>query len=166
MALFNLGVSKIELSDLAVDGGVGTTFAALGLTQEGTTKMNFADATTTDYPVEELDTPADSVSVQGEKTIEFVIANPDEDTFVALMGGSKTGVDGATVYKSALNAVTIEKSIKITPKKGLGWVFPRVQITAVPTSDLGKTTWVGLKVTGKILKSTKADVEVFSTFRV
>lgn len=166
MALFNLGVSKIEVSPIAADGGVGTVFAALGLTQEGTTKINFADATTTDLMVEELDTAADSIVTGGEKTIEFVIANPDEDTLVALMGGTKTGTAGATTWTAPATTTVIERSIKITPKKGLGFIFPRVLITARPTSDLGKTTWMGVTVTGKVLAPTKAGVTDWSTFRV
>lgn len=166
MALFNLGVSKIELSEIAVDGGVGTTFAVLGLTQEGTTKINFADDTTNDLMVEELDTAADSVATPGEKTIEFTIANPDEDTLVALMGGTKTGTGASTVYTAPSSAVIIERSVKITPKKGLGWVFPRALISAKFTSDVGKATWVGVTVTAKVLSPTKAGVTAWSTFRV
>lgn len=166
MALFNLGVAKIEVSVLAVDGGVGTAFAPLGLTQEGTTKINFADGTTTDLMVEELDTAADSVSQAGEKTIEFVIANPDEDTLVALIGGTKTGTGPTATYTAPATTTVIERSVKITPKKGLGFIFPRVLITARPTSDLGKNTWMGLTVTGKVLAPTKTDVSDWSTFRV
>lgn len=165
MALFNLGVAKIEVSDIAADGGVGTTFAALGLTQEGTTKLNFAEGTTTDLMVEEYDTAADSIFTGGEKTIEFVIANPDEDTLVALIGGTKSGTGASTVYTAPATATVIERSVKITPKKGLGWIFPRVLITARPTSDLGKNTWMGLTVTGKVLVPTKSGVTDFSTFR-
>ncbi len=166
MALFNLGVAKIEVSPIAADGGVGITFAALGLTQEGTTKINFADGTTTDLMVEELDTAADSVIQAGEKTIEFVIANPDEATLVALIGGTQTGTGSTAVYTAPATATVIERSIKITPKKGLGFIFPRVLITARPTSDLGKTTWMGVTVTGKVLAPTKEGVTDWSTFRV
>lgn len=166
MALFNLGVAKIEVSDIAADGGVGTAFAALGLTREGTTKINFADSTTTDLMVEELDTAADSILTGGEKTIEFVIANPDEDTLVALIGGTKAGTGATTTYTAPATATIIERSVKITPRKGLGFIFPRVLITARPTSDLGKTTWVGVTVTGKVLAPTKAGVSDWSTFRV
>lgn len=166
MGLFNLGVSKIELATIAVDGDVGTTFAALGLTQEGTTKINFADDTTTDLMVEEMDVAADSVATPGEKTFEFTVANPDEDTLVELFGGMKTGTGASTVYKAPASAVVIERSVKITPKKGIGWVFPRALITAKFTSDVGKTTWVGVTVTGKVLQPTKTGVAPWSTFRV
>lgn len=166
MALFNLGVSKIEVAPIAGDGGVGTVFAALGLTQEGTTKINFADPTTTDLMVEEFDTAADSIVTGGEKTIEFVIANPDEDTLVALMGGTKAGTAGTTTYTAPASYAIIERSVKITPKKGMGFIFPRVLITARPTSDLGKTTWMGVTVTGKVLAPTKAGTTDWSTFRV
>lgn len=166
MALFNLGVASIEISPMAVDGDVGTAFESLGLTLEGTTKLNFADPTSTDLMVEELDTAADSILIAGEKSFEFTIANPDEDTLVALLGGTKTGTEGATVWQAPLTNALIERSVKITPKKGLGWIFPRAIITARPTSDLGKTSWMGLSVTGKVIAPTKAGVADMSTFRV
>lgn len=166
MGLFNLGVAKIELADIAADGDVGTTFAALGLTQEGTCKINFADATITELKVEEFVTAADSDTTEGEKTIEFTVANPDEDTLIAVFGGTKTGTGATTVFKSSLTPVTVEKSLKITPKKGLGWTFPRVLITAKPTSDVGRGTWMGIAVTCKVLQPTKPSVSSWSTFRV
>lgn len=166
MALFNLGIAKIELSDIASDGDVGTTFAVLGQTQEGTCKLNFADATITELKVEEKSTAADSYSEPGEKTVEFTVADPDEDTLVSVFGGTKSGTNGTTKFKAPLNTVTIEKSLKITPRKGMGFTFPRVSITAKFTPDVGKTTWVGVTVTAKVLSPTKTGVSDWETFRV
>ena len=166
MGLFNLGVSKIEFADIAADGGVGEKFAALGLTQEGTTKINFADATITELKVEEFVTAADSDITEGEKTVEFTIANPDEDTFIALFGGIKSVIGKGAVYEAPYTSVNIEKSLKITPVKGLGFIFPRVLVTAKPTSDVGRGTWMGIAVTCRVLKPTLDDVPTWSTFRV
>lgn len=166
MGLFNLGVSKIEFSAIAADGDVGDDFETLGLTQEGTCKINFADATITELKVEEFASAADSDISEGEKTVEFTIANPDEDTFVALFGGIKSGTDRAVAFLAPLTSVNIEKSLKITPVKGLGFIFPRVLVTAKPTSDVGRGTWMGIAVTCRVLKPTKNDVPTWSTFRV
>lgn len=165
MGLFNLGVSKIELADIAADGDVGTNFATLGLTQEGTTKINFADATITELKVEEFVTAADTDTSEGEKTIEFTIANPDEDTFLAVFGGSKSGTGDELTFHAPSTTVNIEKSLKITPVKGLGFIFPRVLVTAKPTSDVGRGTWMGIAVTCKVLQPTKVAVSSWSTFR-
>ncbi|MDR7846596.1 hypothetical protein AWM67_08400 [Riemerella anatipestifer] len=166
MPLFNLGVARIELSNIATDGGVGTSFAALGLTQEGTCKIQFGDPTMKKLNVEEFDGGADAILTSGEKKIEFTVANPDEDTLVAVFGGTKSGSAGTTVYKAPSSAVTIERSLKITPKKGLGFIFPRVLITASFTPDIGKESWVGVVVKAEVLTPTKAGEAEWSTFRV
>lgn len=166
MGLFSLGVKAVELSAIAADGDVGTAFAPLGLTKEGTVKFNFADATITELKVEEFADAADSDTAEGEKTIQFTVANPDEDTLVALFGGTKTGTDATAKFSSATTAVTIEKSLKITSNKGLGFIFPRVLITSKPTSDVGRGQWLGIDVTCKVLKPTKDGVSSWSTFRV
>lgn len=166
MGLFNLGVSKIEVAPVAADGGVGTVFAALGVTLEGSVKLNFDEPTTNDLMVEEYDTPADSEVTQGGRGFEFTIANPDEDTLVALIGGTKTGTAGATTWNAPATGTIIERSVKITPKKGLGHIFARATLTGVPTPDLGRGTWMGLRVVGKALMPTKAGTPDWSTFRV
>jgi len=158
MGLFNLGVSAIELADIATDGDVGTVFAPLGQTQEGTTKLNFADATITELKIEESSVAADSYSEPGEKTVEFTVANPDLDTLVSVFGGTKTGTGSSAKFSAPSGSVTIEKSLRITPNKGMIWTFPRVSITAKFTSDVGKTTWVGVVVTAKVLQPTKTGV--------
>ncbi len=166
MGLFNLGVSKIEFSAIAANGDAGENFATLGLTQEGTCKINFADATITELKVEEFVTAADSDITEGEKTIEFTIANPDEDTLVAVFGGIRSGAGVQSVFNAPLTSVNIEKSLKITPVKGLGFIFPRVLVTAKPTSDVGRGTWMGIAVTCRALKPTLENVPTWSTFRV
>lgn len=166
MALFNIGISKIELSDIASDGDVGTAFAALGMTQEGTCKLNFADGTLQELKVEEKDTAADSVLIAGEKSVDFTVADPDEDTLVSVFGGTKSGTGLTTKYKSPLTTVSIEKSLKITPKVGLGHIFPRVLITAKLTPDAGKANWIGVAVSCKVLAPKKDGVSDWETFRV
>ena len=162
MGLFNLGVSAIELAPIAPDGDVGTTFAALGKTQEGTTKLNFGDATITELKVEESSVAADSYAEPGEKTVEFTVADPDLDTLASVFGGTKSGTGAAAKFSAPSGSVTIERSLKITPNKGMIWTFPRVSITAKFTTDVGKTTWVGVVVTAKVLEPTKSGVAAWS----
>lgn len=166
MALFNLGISKIEIADIATDGGVGTVFAPLGLTQKGTAKLNFGDPEVQELEVEEFDVAADAITSDGEKVIEFTVANPDEDTLVKVFGGTKKGTGNNTVYEAPASVMTIEKTLKITPRKGLGFVFARCLITAKFTSDIGKENWLGLTVSAKALVPEKEGTSAWSTFRV
>ena len=164
--LINIGVAKIELGDLAVDGGVATTFAALGYTEEGSAQLNWDDATETEFNVEELDSPLYIATKDGKKSVAFKIANPDEDVLVSLMGGTKTGTGATAVYKYPNSVVDIEKSIKITPKSGMGLILTRCKITAKLSSALGRTSLMGVEVTGTLLQPTKAGEAPLSTFRV
>ena len=164
--LINIGVAKIELGSLAGDGGVSTTFATLGYTEEGSAQLNWENATETEFNVEELDAPLYIATKAGKKSITFKIANPDEDVLVALMGGTKTGTGATAVYKYPDSVVDIEKSIKITPKSGMGLILSRCKITAKLTSALGRTALMGVEVTGTLLQPTKTGEAPLSTFRV
>lgn len=164
--LINIGIAKIELGDLAVDGGVSTTFAALGYTEEGSAQLNWEDATETEFNVEELDAPLYIATKEGKKSFAFKISDPDEDVLVSVMGGTKTGTGATAVYKYPESSVNIEKSIKITPETGMGLILTRCKITAKLSSALGRTSLMGVEVTGTLLQPTKTGEAPLSTFRV
>lgn len=164
--LINIGIAKIELGNLAVDGGAATTFAALGYTEEGSAQLTFDDPTETEFSVEELDAPLYISTKDGKKKITFKVANPDEDVLVKVMGGTKTGTGTTTVYKYPENVVDIEQTIKVTPKKGMGLILTRCKITAKLSSALGRTALMGVEVSGTLLQPTKAGEAPLSTFRV
>lgn len=164
--LINIGVAKIELGGLAVDGGVATTFAALGYTDEGSAQITWDDPAETEFNVEELDSPLYIATKEGKKKVAFKVANPDEDTLVKVLGGTKTGTGATTVYKYPDNVVDIEQSIKITPEKGMGLILTRCKITAKLSSALGRTSLMGVEVTGTLLQPTKTGEAPLSTFRV
>lgn len=165
MGLFNLGISKIEIADIAPDGGTGTSWATLGDTLEGSCKLNFAEGTVQELKVEEKSTAVDTIEEEGEKVIEFTVADPDEDTLVKVFGGSKSGSAGSTVYKAPQTTVNIEKSLKITPQKGIGFIFTRVSISARFTDAMGKGQWLGVIIKAKVLAPTKSGVSSWETFR-
>ena len=164
--LINIGQTKIEIGDLATDGGVATSFASLGYTEEGSTQLSWDDPSETEFYVEELDAPIHIATKAGKKKITFKVANPDEDTLVSVMGGTKTGTGATAVYKYPDNVVEIEKSIKFTPESGMGLILTRCKITAKLSSALGRTSLMGVEVTGTLLQPTKAGEAPLSTFRV
>lgn len=165
-SLINIGIAKIELGEVAVDGGMGTTLAALGYTEEGSATINMDDPTETEFPVEELDTPLYISSKAGKISLAFKVSDPDEDTLVKVFGGTKTGTGTEVVYKYPAQIPAIEQSIKLTPMKGMGLNIPRAKITAKFSSAIGRAALLSVEVTGTILQPTKADEAAFSTFRV
>ena len=166
MAKINIGIAAIALGTVGVDGGAGTTLAPLGYTTEGTAKLNWDDATETEFAVEEIDNPIYISTKEGKKTFTFTVANPDEDTLVSAFGGVKTGTGNAATFAFPSSSVSMEKTIKITPKEGMGLLIPRAKITAKLTSDLGRASLMGIEITGTVLEPTKVGVSALSTFVV
>lgn len=164
--LINIGVAEIAIGAIAVDGGMGTTLAPLGYTEEGSAQINMDDPTETEFPVEELEVPLWIESKAGKIAVAFKVADPDEDTLVKVFGGAKTGTGATAVYSWPLAPVSIERSIKFTPKKGMGLNIPRAKITAKFSSEIGRGALLGVEVTGTVLQPTKADEPAITTFRV
>lgn len=164
--LINIGVAKIEIGDVGADGAMGTSLAALGYTTENTIKFNDDGGKEVDFNVEELDIPLYSETQAGTKTFTFQVANPDEDTLVNVFGGTKTGTGAATTWDAPLQAPTIVKSLKFTPKKGIGFNFPKTKVSAKWTNDIGKDKLLGIEVSFKVLQPDKAGLAPYSTFRV
>lgn len=162
----NIGVAEIAIGAIAVDGGMGTTLAPLGFTEEGSAAINMDDPTETEFRVEEINTPIWVETTPGNISIAFTVSDPNEDTLVAVMGGTKTGTGEDTVYDYPSESVSIERSIKITPRKGMGLNIPRAKITAKFSSEIGRAALMRVEVSGRILQPTKADTAPFSTFRV
>lgn len=166
MGQINNGIASITMGAIAADGGMGTTLASLGFTEEDSVKFNFEDAEKKEYFAEEVDSAFFTSTKAGKKTIEFTIANPDVDTLVAVFGGSKTGTGPAAVYNDPAVVPIIEQSLKITPKVGLGFNFPRVLVTAKLTDAMGRNALLGVSVSCSVLQPKKAGVASFSTFNV
>ena len=164
--LITVGLAKIEVGAIAVDGGMGTTLAPLGLTEEGSFSINQDDPTETEFAVEELETPIHIQTKAGKIALNFTISDPNEDTLVAVFGGTKTGTGSSAVYEWPMTPVSIEKSIKVTPQQGAGLNIPRAKITAKFASELGRGALLRVEVTGTILQPTKADEPALSSFRV
>ncbi len=166
MGQINIGLTKVELGNIAVDGGMGTTLAALGNTLEGTMNLNTDDPQVTEFFVEEFDDPLHEEHREGKKTIAFTVADPDLQTLVKVFGGAVTGTGVSEVYTPPLTPATVEQSVKITPKRGIGFNIVRAKITAKFTSQIGRGALLGLEISGAILRPTKADTAPFTIFKV
>lgn len=164
--LISTGIQKIEISAIGADGDVGTAFKALGYTVEGTANLTTEDPTETEFLVEEVDTAIDTDVKEGSMSVNFTVADPDEDTLVEVFGGTKTGTGDDAVYEYPAVLPVIEKSIKLTPRKGLGIVITRAKLTAKFSSDIGRGKLMGIEVSGKVLQPTSATAKKFKTFRV
>lgn len=162
MATYTIGVSAITLGNVASDGGPGTSLAPLGLTNEGSCKLNQADPDTTNFFAEEQDSAVFSFSKAGATTVTFQILNPDTATLKAVFGGS---IGVATVnskqvstWNMPASVPTIEQTVQITPQQGMVVIIPRGLVTAKLNGELAKKNLFMIDVTVTALAPIKAGV--------
>jgi hypothetical protein len=156
-AKYTLGLTTIQFSAIASDGGVGTSFSTLGQTYENTCVLATDDPETTEFFIEESDTPVVSSSKEGKTTLKFSVADPDIDTLTELLGGTVTGVSPNRVWKAPATLPTVERSIKLTPKQGFAnFTIARASISAKMNSTFSKKNLFLIEVTATVLTPTKA----------
>lgn len=161
---FTLGLSKIEIGDIATDGGMGSTLAEMGYTREGSCSLTQEDPEITDYFAEEVDTPVITIAKEGKFTFAWSIMNPSVSVLADLMGGTATAE--TDTWEAPSGAVTIEKSVKITPKQGFIFDIPRMSIVAKWNAPLSKTDIVAIECTGTVLEPTKSGVAKLKATRI
>lgn len=160
----NIGAAKIEIGDPATDGGMGQTLAALGLTTKDTIRFINEKGSETEFLAEEIDPPIYVSKRAGSKTFTFQVANPDLDTLVKVFGGTKDTTTNS--WQAPITEPIIIKSLKFTPKKGMGFEFPKTQLSATWTSEIGKDKLMGIDVEFKVLQPDKEGLGQMKVFLV
>jgi hypothetical protein len=171
--MYTIGLSKIEIGDIANDGGMGKNLEILGETLEDTVKFEQEDPETTDFFCEEKDDPVLSISKAGKSTFTFSLMNPSLEVLQTLIGGKITpattdenGNDVPEKWSPPSNMPIIEKSVKITPRQGLVFEIPRLKIIAKINGEFSKKGLLLVEVNGTALQPTKAGVEKYDAYRV
>jgi hypothetical protein len=155
MAKHTFGLVNVEIGAIAGDGGMGTVLTPVGETVLGTMQMGQEDPTTTDFSIEESDSPVESVvTTPGVLTVAWSCYNLDADTMVKFFGGTK--VTGPPVTWSAPDTFAdVEVSLKITDKKGNVFAMPRVKIRAKLSASFRKDALGQIDLIATILQPTK-----------
>jgi hypothetical protein len=157
-----LGLLKIEVSDIASDGGVGTTFAALGKTYKDSAEIMGAEPEVLEHYSEESDDPEETLTYKGKVNIKFSIFDTDADTLVKVLGGTATGSAPNKVWNDGATAPAIEKSVKITPRSGKVVTFVRVKLVGKPNYKLSKNGIFLVDMIGTVLTPTKANTAAWT----
>jgi len=158
MAVVTLGLTKIEVGDIASDGGMGTTLAPLGLTFQDTCKFAQDDPEETEFFAEEVDDPIVIISRPGKVKFNFSIMDPVLATLKKLFGGTITGIGDDEKWEAPDKFPNIEQSVKITPEMGLKFEIPRMKITAKINGEFSKKGLFLIEVAGTVLQPEKASV--------
>jgi hypothetical protein len=166
--MYTIGLSSIEVGDVATDGGMGTTLAALGLTYQDTCKFQQEDPEENDFYAEEYDDPVFSQIKSGKTTFAFSIMNPELATLKALLGGTIVPEDGDNpeTWEAPDNMPIIEKSVKITPQQGLAFEIPRLKIAAKINGEFSKKGLLLIEVAGTALVPTKTGIKKYRSYKV
>lgn len=152
-SIITLGLSKIEVGAIAVDGGMGTNLASLGYTYQDTCKMTQEDPETTDHYAEEVDDPVVSISRAGKTLFNFSIMNPTVTVLADMLGG--TADETAETWSAPAKFPTVEKSVKITPEQGLKFDIPRMRLTAKINAEFSKKGILLIEVAGTVMAPEK-----------
>lgn len=153
-----LGVEKIEIGDIAVDGDVATIFAALGVTYRDTATFEQEEAEDIEHECEETDDPIEVLAGSKKSTISWGIVDFAPETLVKVLGGTVSGSGETAKWEAPATSEIIEKSVKITPKKGSPITLPRVSLKARIQYNIGKAGIAQVLITGKVLTPTKTGV--------
>lgn len=149
----SIGLSSIKLGDVAVDGGMGTTLAALGVTYQDTAELIRDDPDITEIFSEENDEPEEVLETKGPARVRWSIMNVDPAEAAKVLGGTGTG----SVYESPVAKDPIEKSIEIITKTGLKIEIPRTKINAKENFQFRKKGVLLIDVEARILTPEKDD---------
>ena len=158
--VYTIGLAKIEVGDMAADGGMGTTLSSLGYTYQDTCQMTQEDPETTDHYAEEVDDPVVSISRAGKTLFNFSIMNPDVEVMETLLGGTGTpGVaPAADTWEAPAKIPSVEKSVTITPEQGLKFDIPRLRMTTKINAQFSKSGIMLLEIAGTVMTPLKTGV--------
>jgi hypothetical protein len=150
-------MTTVEISDIAVDGGLGASFAALG----NTMKLTTATGQTTDFNIEEQDDPILTINTKGSTTLSWECYDVSAAMLQKLFGGTVAAGPPA-VWSAPDKIVAIEKSLRITAASGQVIAIVRASVYPTFNWNFTKTDIASIQITATILTPTKASTAPFT----
>lgn len=155
MAKHTFGLASIEMGAIESDGGMATTLEAVGETVSGTAIMTTEDNQVTDFNIEESDSPVESVvTTPGKITFAWSSYNVAGDQMAKFFGGTYTTL--SKTWEAPDQFPDIEKSLKITDKKGNVVKLPRVKVSAKFSLSFAKDKLGQVDLVATVLQPTKS----------
>lgn len=164
------GLSKVEWSPLASDGDVGTTWTDIGLTaRDATSSLTTAEGTVSEIYANETDTPVDTTTTPGVTTLDLSVLVHDEDSLVAVLGGTKTGTGSGSdpyVWNAADVIPELEKSFRITTRSNDRIIISRTKVNPLITYDFGPDGVLLVNIKATMLQPLKSGVKKMTIGKV
>jgi hypothetical protein len=158
------GLSKIEIGNIAGDGGIATTWTQIGDTEQGSATFTEEEGTIQEFFVEESDDPVFTGRTQpGSKTFTFSTNDLSTAQLAVLKGGTASGNGTSTplTWEAPEVEAEVEKSVRMTLRTGQIIEIVRAKLVANLDWNLGKEQLGKVTVTCTILKPTKANTKSF-----
>ena len=151
-------MSSIVVGSIEADGGTSQSMTPLGRTSRETASITQEGNTIQDFLVEEQDDPAESVLVEkGATTIQWDVVDFDPLQMQRVWGGEV--VDDT--WQEPEELPVVEMSLKLTPKIGRAFIYPRCSITAVLVYNATRTDIARIRVSAKKLRPEKEGLPAF-----
>lgn len=166
MAQYGNGLTSVSFADIAGDGDIGTVWAELGSTLQGSMNWAGAEGTKTEFFIEEQTDPVISKTQSGSNTVTWQCVDISPTKMQQMFGGTVTGtgtVGDPYIYHSPVGGVqAIEKSVKIINGDGVEFLIVRASVFAVFNSAFAKDQIAQITLTATILTPTKANTPAYS----
>ena len=145
------GIDKIEVGIPGANGTMASVLDVLGYTNIDSASLQEADGNTTDFNVEELDTPLFSRTTPGKITMVFQIADPNLVAFQKVFGGTISGSGASAQWLAPKVRPVKQWSVKITPQIGYIIEVPYAKLTPKMNMDLGKNRLAMIEIELEVL---------------
>lgn len=158
MSAVVIGLKNLYIGAIAGDGGLGTSLDPVLYSVIDTPVFNIPEGETTDFPIEESDTPYFSKSTPGVPTFTLSIYGLSAAVLAKHFGG--TAVVGATsadpdTWEAPAQIPTFERSMVAEHTQGGYLAITRASITATIDWNFQKNKLPQINIVAKVLTPTK-----------
>lgn len=150
---YTMGVSQVLFGEIAQDGGMSQSLAAVGYTNQDSCSITMDDPDVTEFYAEEVDMPVITKSKKGKVNVALSIMNPSVETLAMFLGG--TADTSNETWTNGTTYENIELSMRIIPDQGFIFDMPRVKIDAKINGELNNSSLMTLDITGVLLQPEK-----------
>jgi hypothetical protein len=158
-----IGLKKVEIGDVAGDGGMGTALTEVGATVSDTCLFSTGDPNETDFSIEESTIPFHTETTPGKIVLTWSSYNVEPASLVPVMGGSvTTDASGNSVYSAPNEQTSVEKSVKCTMKDNTVLAVPRGKLFAKLQYNFQRTKLAQVDFTYTVLIPTKANTAPYT----